>query len=81
MRAGPAAPHKMTPPAPPQLPPPLANFLAGHPLNLELVARPEGKQLLVGLETGNFTIDHLVAQLSNPALQVTKHDYVELQLK
>ena len=63
------------PPMPPlpggaHLPPPIASFLAAHPLNLELVARPEGKQLLVGLETGNITIDHLVAQVSNPALQV-----------
>ena len=64
------------PPRPPkhgggQLPPGIANFLAGHPLNLELVSRPEGKQLLVGLESGNITVDHLVQQVNNPALQVT----------
>ena len=46
------------------------NFLGGHPLNLELVSRPEGKQLLVGLETGSISVDHLVQQVSNPALQV-----------
>lgn len=66
---------KVTPPPQPpmpgaHLPPPIASFLAAHPLNLELVSRPEAKQLLVGLETGNITIDHLVAQVSNPALQV-----------
>ena len=53
-----------------QLPPGLVNFLGGHPLNLELVSRPEGKQLLVGLETGSISVDHLVQQVSNPALQV-----------
>ena len=62
---------KVTPPPPgPGLPPGIANFLAGHPLNLELVSRPEGKQLLMGLEAGNITVEHLVQQVSNPALQV-----------
>ena len=60
------------PPAPPaagivpQIPPPLANFLAGHPLNLELVSKPEGKQILLGLDSGNISIEQLVGQLSNP---------------
>ena len=58
------------PPGPPVLPPGIASFLAGHPLNLELVSRPEGKQLLMGLESGNITVEHLVQQVSNPALQV-----------
>ena len=64
-------PAKVTPPPPgPGLPPGIASFLAGHPLNLELVSRPEGKQLLLGLETGTITVEHLVQQVSNPALQV-----------
>ena len=65
-------PAKVTPPPPHHapLPPGIASFLAGHPLNLELVSRPEGKQLLLGLETGSITVEHLVQQVSNPALQV-----------
>ena len=51
------------------------SFLAGHPLNMELISRPEGKQLLMGLESGNINIDHLVQQLNNPALQVTNRKF------
>ena len=73
-----AGPRPQQPPPPPQppkssphhLPPAVISFLAGHPLNMELISRPEGKQLLVGLESGNINIDHLVQQLNNPALQV-----------
>ena len=69
---GAGRPAKVTPPPPHHapLPPGIASFLAGHPLNLELVSRPEGKQLLLGLETGSITVEHLVQQVSNPALQV-----------
>ena len=72
---------KVTPPPSlaPGLPPGIASFLAGHPLNLELVSRPEGKQLLMGLESGNITVEHLVQQVSNPALQVrcsVKEDFI-----
>ena len=73
-----AAPRQQQPPKPPQslkpsphhLPPAIISFLAGHPLNMELITRPEGKQLLMGLESGNINIEHLVQQLNNPALQV-----------
>ena len=73
-----AGPRPQQPPPPPQppkssphhLPPAVISFLAGHPLNMELISRPEGKQLLMGLESGNINIDHLVQQLNNPALQV-----------
>jgi len=73
---------KMTPPpGPPGLPPGIASFLAGHPLNLELVSRPEGKQLLMGLESGNITVEHLVQQVSNPALQQRQRDVLLSVLK
>ena len=77
------APRAKLPPAPlpapspgfPQIPPGIANFLDSHPLNLELVSRPEGKQLLLGLETGNITIENLVQQVTNPTLQVKPKTY------
>jgi len=59
-------------PSHPALPPALANYLATHPLNAELLARPEAEQLLVGLNTGNITVENIVQQLSNPALQVNQ---------
>merc|ERR1719312_722564 len=77
-QAGPPRPPK---PGHGQLPPGIANFLAGHPLNLELVSRPEGKQLLVGLESGNITVEHLVQQVSNPALQQRQRDVLLSVLK
>merc|ERR1719187_2891097 len=60
------------PKAPPALPPALANYLNTHPLNTELLARPEAEQLLVGLNSGNITIENIMQQLSNPALQVNQ---------
>ena len=60
----------MPQPKPPSLPPALANYLATHPLNTELLARPEAEQLIMGLNTGNITIENILQQLSNPALQV-----------
>ena len=69
-RQQPPPPPQPAKPNPHQLPPNVLSFLAGHPINMELVSRPEGKQLLMGLESGNITIDHLVQQLNNPALQV-----------
>lgn len=57
-------------PTHPALPPALANYLASHPLNAELLARPEAEQLLMGLNSGNITVENIVQQLSNPALQV-----------
>ena len=53
-----------------KLPPQLASYLLQHPLNLELLARPEAEQLLVGLQAGTITLDNIVQQLGNPALQV-----------
>jgi len=83
------APRAKLPPAPlpapspgfPQIPPGIANFLASHPLNLELVSRPEGKQLLLGLETGNITIENLVQQVTNPTLQPRQRDIFLAVLK
>ena len=79
---GPRQPQPPPPPPPHQhkssphhLPPAVMSFLAGHPLNMELISRPEGKQLLMGLESGNINIDHLVQQLNNPALQVTNRKF------
>ena len=78
------APRQQQPPPPQQqpvksnnqqVPPAVLSFLAGHPLNMELISRPEGKQLLTGLESGNITIDHLVQQLKNPALQVRLENF------
>ena len=57
-------------PKAPSLPPALANYLATHPLNTELLARPEAEQLLVGLNSGNISVENILQQLSNPALQV-----------
>jgi len=84
-----SAPRAKLPPAPmpapapgfPQIPPGIANFLASHPLNLELVSRPEGKQLLLGLETGNITIENLVQQVTNPTLQPRQRDVFLAVLK
>ena len=84
--------HQQSAPPPPQpaktsphhnphhLPPAVISFLAGHPLNMELISRPEGKQLLMGLESGNINIDHLVQQLNNPALQVGHH-WISLDIR
>ena len=47
---------------------------------MELISRPEGKQLLMGLESGNINIDHLVQQLNNPALQVGHH-WISLDIR
>ena len=87
MSGGPRQQQQQQPPPPPppqqhkshhsphHLPPAVVSFLAGHPLNMELISRPEGKQLLMGLESGNINIDHLVQQLNNPALQVTNRKF------
>jgi len=65
----------------PSLPPALANYLASHPLNTELLARPEAKQLLVGLNSGNITVENILQQLSNPALQLRQRDLLLSVLK
>jgi len=65
----------------PSLPPALANYLASHPLNTELLARPEAKQLLVGLNSGNITVENILQQLSNPALQQRQRDLLLSVLK
>jgi hypothetical protein len=57
-------------PKAPLLPPALANYLATHPLDTELLARPEVEQLLVGLNSGNISVENILQQLSNPVLQV-----------
>merc|ERR1719500_2390974 len=69
------------PKAPPALPPALANYLNTHPLNTELLARPEAEQLLVGLNSGNITIENIMQQLSNPALQQRQRDLLLSVLK
>jgi KRAB domain-containing zinc finger protein len=57
-------------PKAPSLPPALANYLATHSLNTELLAKPEAEQLLVGLNSGNISVENILLQLSNPELQV-----------
>ena len=54
----------------PLLPPALLNILAAHHIDAEVMARPEAKQIMVGLQTGNITIENILQQLGNPALQV-----------
>lgn len=71
----------MPQPKPPSLPPALANYLATHPLNTELLARPEAEQLIMGLNTGNITIENILQQLSNPALQQRQRDLLLSVLK
>lgn len=66
---------------PHQIPPAVLSFIANHPLNMELISRPEGKQLLMGLESGNINVDHLVQQLNNPALQQRQRDVLLSVLK
>jgi len=68
-------------PKPPVLPPALANYLATHPLNTELLARPEAEQLLVGLNSGNISVENILQQLSNPALQQRQRDLLLSVLK
>jgi len=65
----------------PALPPALANYLSTHPLNAELLARPEAEQLLMGLNSGNITVENIVQQLSNPALQQRQRDLLLSVLK
>jgi len=68
-------------PKAPSLPPALANYLATHPLNTELLARPEAEQLLVGLNSGNISVENILQQLSNPALQQRQRDLLLSVLK
>merc|ERR1719466_13325 len=68
-------------PKAPSLPPALASYLASHPLNTELLARPEAEQLLVGLNSGNISVENIVQQLSNPALQQRQRDLLLSVLK
>ena len=61
---------KMPRPKAPSLPPALAIYLATHPLNTELLARPEVEQLLVALHSGNISVENILQQLSNTVCQV-----------
>lgn len=75
-RAPPKAPHKMPP-----LPPALTAYLANHPLNTELLARPEAEQLIVGLNSGTITMENILQQLGNPGLQQRQRDLLLSVLK
>jgi len=68
-------------PKAPSLPPALASYLASHPLNTELLARPEAEQLLVGLNSGNISVENILQQLSNPALQLRQRELLLSVLK
>jgi len=68
------------PPLPP-LPPAVMQFLAAHPVNTELLNRPEAEQLMLGLNSGNITLENILQQLSNPALQQRQRDLLLSVLK
>ena len=53
------------------LSPNLANYLAALPLNMDLLASPEAEELLVGLNSGNNSVENILQRLTNPALQVS----------
>ena len=74
----PRAPPKQ---AAPKLPPALAAYLATHTLNTDLLARPEAEQLILGLNSGNITLEHVLQQLSNPGLQQRQRDLLLSVLK
>lgn len=75
-RAPPKVQHKMPP-----LPPALTAYLANHPLNTELLARPEAEQLILGLNSGTITVENILQQLGNPGLQQRQRDLLLSVLK
>jgi translation initiation factor 4E transporter len=83
MMAGGQPPRQPEPLAPklPALPPALAQYLASCPLNTDLLARPEAEQLILGINSGNITLDNLLHQLSNPGLQQRQRDLLLSVLK
>ena len=59
------------------LSPNLANYLAALPLNMDLLASPEAEELLVGLNSGNNSLENILQRLTNPALQVSLASFYE----
>jgi hypothetical protein len=45
-------------------------FLETYPWNPEVLKRPDAEHLIMGLNSGAFSLETIVHQLSNPALQV-----------
>lgn len=72
------------PPRPPQqnmISPQLSQYLGRMPLNRELLSRPEADHLMMGLHNGTITVDNLVQQLNNTALQQRQRDLLLNVLK
>merc|ERR550519_2244080 len=72
------------PPRPPQqsmISPQLSQYLTRMPLNRELLSRPEADHLMMGLNNGTITVDNLVQQLNNTALQQRQRDLLLNVLK
>merc|ERR1719319_2090204 len=71
------------PPRPPQsmVSPQLSQYLGRMPLNRELLSRPEADHLMMGLNNGTITVDNLVQQLNNTALQQRQRDLLLNVLK
>jgi hypothetical protein len=44
--------------------------LETYPWNPEVLKRPDAEHLIMGLNSGAFSLETIVHQLSNPALQV-----------
>lgn len=85
MMAGVGHGQRAPPPKPshklPSIPPALASYLASHPLNTELLARPEAEQLILGLNSGTISVDNILQQLGNPGLQQRQRDLLLSVLK
>lgn len=75
-RAPPKPSHKL-----PNIPPTFASYLATHPLNTELLARPEAEQLILGLNSGTISVDNILQQLGNQGLQHRQRDLLLSVLK
>jgi len=65
----------------PMIPPQLMQFLEHYQLNPEVLKRQETEHLMNNVNNGNFPLDNLVAQLSNPKLHPQQRDLVLTVLK
>lgn len=65
----------------PAIPAPLVRFLDQYPWNPEVLKRSEAEHLILGLNSGSFSLENIVQQLSNPALQVRQRELILTVLK
>jgi len=56
-------------------------YLEQHPINPEVLKRPEAESLMLGINSGNLPIESLVHQLSNPNLQGRQRELILTVLK